>query len=319
MTGLIDKVKKLKFQPLFGLSSKHLQMIISAYIPTGRAPPSKQWFVDIGNGDKLSCEVSIPPTWKENHKTIALIHGLGGSHTSRYMIRMARKLYKRGSKVVRINLRGCGSGKGFSKLPYSAGNSDDLLKVLQALKKESPHSEITVIGFSLGGNTALKLAGELGSDAETLVKTFIAVCPPFDLEQTVLSIQQSKYRLYHQYYLKNIFKQASSWITQKFNSIYEFDDKVTGPIWGFSGAQDYYRSCSCKNFLSKIRVTSHLICAEDDPFVPLGGLKDIPSSNHVHFWTTEYGSHMGFLGRTRHAWKFQWMDHLLLDWIDEKF
>ncbi|PJD95013.1 MAG: hypothetical protein CK425_09720 [Parachlamydia sp.] len=319
MTEIVDRVKKLNFQPLFGLSSKHLQMIVSAYIPTGKAPPSTQWFVDIGKGDRLSCEVSTPLSWKKHNKTVALIHGLGGSHTSRYMVRMARKLYENGKKVVRINLRGCGSGKGLSKLPYNAGNSEDLLKVLQALKQASPDSEIIVIGFSLGGNTALKLAGELGPGAENLVKTFIAVCPPLDLEQTVLSIQQRKYFLYHQYYLKNMFKQASSWVTQKLYSIYEFDDKITGPLWGFSGAQDYYQSCSCKHFLDKIRVTSHLICAEDDPFVPINALKDIAISNHVQLWTTEHGSHLGFLGRTNQAWKFQWIDHLLLDWVDEKF
>ena len=315
----MNKVKKLNFKPLFGLSSKHLQMIISTYIPIGRAPPSNQWLVDIGNGDKLSCEVSIPLNWKRDNKTIALIHGLGGSHTSRYMVRIARKLYQNGSKVIRINLRGCGSGKGLSKLPYSAGNSHDILKVVQALKKETPDSEISVIGFSLGANIALKLAGELGIDAEKLVKTFIAVCPPLDLEHTVLSIQQKRNYLYHQYYLKKISEQARPWTTQKFPSIYAFDDKITGPLWGFSGAQDYYHSCSSKHFLNQIHVITHILCAEDDPFVSINFLKDIPLPNHVQLWATEYGSHMGFLGRTDQAWKFQWMDQLLLNWIEGNF
>lgn len=315
----MHKIKRLHFQPFLGLYSRHLQMIISAYIPGGKAPPSKQWFVDLGNDDQLSCEVSTPQNWKENNKTIALIHGLGGSHTSRYMVRMARKLYKRGNKVVRINLRGCGSGKGLSKLPYSAGNSYDVLKVLQALKKETPDSETSVIGFSLGGNTVLKLAGELGSEAENLVKTFIAVCPPLDLEQCVLSIQQKKYSLYHKYYLKRIFEQAGKWTTTKFQSLYEYDDKITGPLWGFTGAQDYYQNCSSKKFLSKIRVTSHVICAEDDPFIPIDALKDVPLSQHVNLWTTKYGSHMGFLGQTNQGWKFHWIDHLLLNWVEGQF
>lgn len=315
----MNTVRELKFKPLFGLSSRHLQMIVSAFTPPGKAPPSKQWLVDIGNGDKLSCEVSTPLSWQKNHKTIALIHGLGGSHSSRYMVRNSRKFFAKGYKAVRINLRGCGSGKGLSKLPYNAGNSNDILHVLQALKSENPESEITVIGFSLGANMALKLAGELSFDAEKFVKTFIAICPPLDLEQTVFSIQQRKYHLYHQYYFKKILEQARPWTTQKFRSIYEFDDKITGPVWGYRGAQEYYQSCSSKQFLHKIRVTSHLLCAEDDPFVPKNALEDLPLSNHVHLWKTKYGSHMGFLGITEQAWKFQWMDHLLSNWIENKF
>jgi uncharacterized protein len=311
-TGNMVLSKTLNFKPFFGVSSKHLQMIIAAFIPQGKAPNSQQWLVDIGKGDKISCLVSIPFNWKEHQKTIVLIHGLGGAHNSGYMVRMSRKLYKKGKKVVRVNLRGCGSGKGLSKLPYSAGNSDDILKVLQALKEETPRSEIFVIGFSLGANIALKLAGELGPDAEKLVKTFIAICPPFDLEHTVRLIERKKHRFYHRYYLNRIFKQSTPWTSQKFQSLYEFDDKITGPSWGFTGASDYYQNCSSKHFLSRICVTSHILSAEDDPFVSIEELKNISISNHVHLWTTKYGSHMGFLGRT----KLQWLDHLLLDWVE---
>ncbi len=308
----MNKYKTLDFKPFFGLSSKHLQMIISAFIPKGRAPPSHQWLIELGKEDKLSCEVSIPLEWKEANKTIVMVHGLGGNHSSSYMVRMARKFFKKGYKVVRINLRGCGSGKGLSKQPYSAGNSGDVLKVLQALKELAPSSEIFVIGFSLGANTILKLAGELGQDAEKIVKMFIAICPPFDLEHTVQLIEQKKHQLYHQYYLNRIFKQSVPWTTQKFQSLYEFDDKITGPLSGFFGAKDYYQHCSSKHYLNGICATTHILCAEDDPFVSMQDLENIPMSKCVHLWTTRYGSHLGFLGRT----KLQWLDLQLLDWVN---
>lgn len=307
--------KKIKFKPFFGLASNHLQMIISAFMPSGKSPPSIQQLFEIGNGDRLSCEISIPQNWTEKQKTVALIHGLGGSHESRYMIRMTRKLYEKGNKVVRINLRGSGSGKGLSKLPYNAGNSQDVLKVLEELKKMHPLSEITLIGFSLGGNIALKLAGELGLEAEKLIKTVIAISPPFDLEHTVLAMQQRNHWLYLKYYLKGISKQAKPWTTEKFRSVYEYDDKITGPLWGYSGAKDYYLNNSSKYFLDKIAVTTHILCAEDDPFVSIAALKGITTTDHVHLWTTDSGSHMGFLGRTN----FQWLDALLLSWVDDKY
>lgn len=311
---MIKKSQKLKFEPFFGFTSKHLQMIIAAFLPGGKAPLSTEMLVDIGNGDQLSCQVSIPTKWKVNDKTIVLIHGLGGSHDSRYMVRMSRKLYDKDYKVVRVNLRGSGTGKGLSKLPYNAGNSQDVLKVLQVLKKSVPSSDIVIIGFSLGGNTALKLAGELGQAAPNLIKSVIAVCPPFDLEYTVLTMKKKKYQLYQKYYLKGIFKQALPWTTEKFKSVYDYDEKITGPLWGYTGAKDYYLKNSSMHFLNRISVNTDILCAEDDPFVSINALKDLSPSDYVHLWTTDHGSHMGFLGRKN----FQWVDTLLLNWIEEK-
>lgn len=313
LPATLMRIKNLHFVPFFGLSSWHLQMVISAFSPRGKEPPSTQLLVELGQGDKLSCEISIPPQWKANDETVVMVHGLGGSHASRYMIRMSRKLYGKGYKVARVNLRGCGSGKGMSKLGYNAGNSHDVLKVIEQLKLDAPQSAIALIGFSLGGNLALKLGGELSAEAKSLIKTIIAICPPFDLKKTVLAMQETKNYLYHKYFLKGIQNQAET--KQKFMSVFEYDEKVTGPTWGFSGAQEYYDYSSSKHYLSKISIPCHILCAKDDPFVSVEELNDISLPDNVHLWITQYGSHMGFLGRK----EFQWLDQLLVNWIEGKF
>lgn len=312
-----NQINPMNFRPFFGLRSPHLQMILSAFAPAGRSPPSTQWLVDVSNGDKLSCEVSTPQEWKHDGKTVVLIHGLGGSHLSRYMVRVARKCYHHGIKVVRVNLRGCGSGEGLAKTPYCAGNSQDVFRVLALLKTDFPDSDVFLIGFSLGGNIALKLAGELSNDASTCIKAVFAVCPPFDLERTVEAIQKPKYSLYHQYYLKNILKHAVRWTNQKIRSIYEFDDVITGPSWGFKNAKDYYDHSSCKRYLNQIRVPTIILAAEDDPFVSLGDLDKTGLSGDVRLYATKYGSHMGFLGSITQGRNFQWMDDLLLSWVTQ--
>jgi len=301
-------MKRLTFCPLPGLSNCHLQTVLSTYFPSGSAPPSERWLVPIGNGDHLACEVSSPPHANE---TVVLVHGLGGSHQSKYMVRLARKFYNRGYRVVRVNLRGCGSGSGLSILPYHAGNSHDLLCVLQACKETSVH----VIGFSLGANLVLKLAGELGTQANELVTTFTAVCPPIDLEKSVQRIQENCHRLYHAYYLKKILAQARPWNPQKISTIYEFDDQLTAPLWGYSGASEYYRANSSLAFLEKIRQKTHLLFSEDDPFICCKQLKTLTLPEPLHLYTTTHGGHMGFLGKTPHPANFFWLDHTLLHWI----
>ncbi|MES2344638.1 MAG: alpha/beta fold hydrolase [Chlamydiota bacterium] len=311
------KINKLKFKPLLGLSSCHLQMIVSSYLPKGLPAPSERCLVELEDSNYLSCEISTPPCWQQTGLTVILVHGMGGSHASNYMIRLSRKLYAKGIKVVRVNLRGCGSGKGLSKLPYHAGTSFDVLKVLQFLKERSPFSEIILVGFSLGGNIALKLAGELGALAKGLVNTFIAVCAPLDLAHTVDRIQEKRNQLYHSYYLKHISRQVRAFSSQRVQTLYEFDDVITAPLWGYEGANAYYQDCSSMRFLPNIEQTTHLLFAEDDPFISFDELKGLSLADSVHLWTTEHGGHMGFLGRTPNSYSPYWMDHVLLHWIDE--
>ena len=245
-------INPLNFQPLPGMASCHLQTILSSFFPAGSRPPSTEWRVELGGGDLLSCAVSTPLSWKKSHPTVVMVHGMGGSHDSGYMIRLARKLYRKGTKVVRVNLRGCGWGKGLSKLLYNAGTSGDVLKVLQGLKNEASASEITLCGFSLGGNLILKLAGELGTGAKELVKTFIAVCAPLDLAQAVQTIQAKRNRFYHSYYLKHIHRQARPGIPQTIFTLYEFDDAITAPPGDTKALRIIMRSAAASGFCRRL-------------------------------------------------------------------
>lgn len=312
-------IQKLDFHPFPGLSSAHLQTIFPSLLPSGIAPPSKSWPVLLADGDQLCCQLSTPNGWKESDKSILLVHGLGGSHASNYMIRLARKFYALGCRVIRINLRGCGSGKQFAKLPYNAGTSHDLLTVIETL--QALPSTLFVIGFSLGASLVLKLAGELGADAKKLVQKFIAICPPLDLEQTVQLIEQRRHFFYHHYYLRKICKQAQPWTTHRAKSLYEFDDRVTAPLWGYQGAAQYYKQCSSAQFLPMIGHTTRILFAEDDPFIQLDYAALSARSSHVDISTTTHGGHLGFLSHPRKKGDkrsgFFWLDDLLLDWTCE--
>jgi predicted alpha/beta-fold hydrolase len=302
---------QLTFRPYPGLSSSHLQTIIGAFRPPGTPPPSERILVPLEDGDLLSCEVSIPVSWSEEQKTVVLVHGLGGSHTSPHMVRISRKFYRQGYRVVRVNLRGCGSGKGLANKTYYGGASHDIRCVLEFFKQRAPKSPHYTVGFSLGGNIILKLAGELGKQARDLVFGFIAICPPLDLAKSVRLIE--RYPFYHVYYLNKLRKQARFWLEKKVRSLYEFDDTFTAPMWGYSGADEYYRYCSSIQFLPRIAHRCHLLFAEDDPFVDIGDLPSLP--DQVHAFSTKFGGHMGFIGKTEKAHRSFWLDQVLIDWV----
>lgn len=294
------------FRPLPGLSSPHLQTIFGALKRPPEAPPTVTKLVSVGNGDFVACECSIPAEFK---KIVVLVHGLGGSHASGYMIRMARRLYDRNIMAVRMNLRSCGSGRGLSNLPYHAGRSQDLMSVVEVLQRDFPGCELNVVGFSLGANIALKLQGELG-EASPIAKT-VAVTPPLDLACAVAHIQKT---IYHRHYLKHVCKQATPWLHTRVKSLYEFDDKITGPVWGFSGADEYYRHASSCNYLAGIKRPSYVLFSEDDPFIPRE-IRNIAIGMPVIVDTTRHGGHMGFLGYTEPEFRCHWLDQYILNII----
>ncbi|MBA2727245.1 MAG: alpha/beta fold hydrolase [Parachlamydiaceae bacterium] len=312
-------VRWLDFQPLLGTSSKHLQTIIPTFRSAQLAPESARWFVNLSDDDRLSCEMSTPPKWQLTDQTVVMLHGLGGSHEAKYMIRMAKKSFDKGYRVIRVNLRGCGSGKGLSKLPYHAGCSEDLLKVLEAYKIEAPESPVTLIGFSLGANVALKFAGELGESATRWIKRCFAVCTPIDLKQTVLAIGKRMHFFYEMHFLKSLARQTQTWMKHKVSSIYEFDQTITAPLGGFENADDYYLKCSSKHFLSKIRCQTEILLAEDDPFIDASLIQEIHVPSSVNIWQTKQGGHMGFIGRNAVSHDYYWMDQLLLHWLEDDF
>lgn len=313
-----NKHEKLPFTPAPGLGSPHLQTFLACFTPAGPLPPSKTLEVELSDGDKLACEISTPPTWKKEDPSVVLVHGLGGCHTSSYMVRMARKLYQSGVQSVRVNLRCCGTGIKLSKRPYHGGVSEDLLEVVQALKKSTPRSPITLIGFSLGGNIALKLAGELGEKALGLIEKTIAVCAPIDLKKTAEIMSLPKNKLYNLYYMKQLEAQSKRWINGKtFSNIYEFDDLVTVPQWGFKDPFEYYETCSGYAYLPFIKHPCYLLFADDDPFVDYYAHSITEASPYVKVWASPSGGHMGFFGWANEEHKYFWLDFQLFKWILE--
>ncbi len=309
--------KHLNFRPLAGLESPHLQMVFSTFAPAGPPPESKPLYVKLADGDTLCCQVSTPPSWQPDQPTVTLVHGLGGSEHSHYMIRLARKFFQAGLRAVRINLRGCGSGENLNKLPYTCGDSHDIKAVLEVLKESTPQSAIHLLGFSLGGNIIIKMAGELGEKASPLIAHMAAICPVLDIAQSLDLISKTSNRLYHRYYLGKIHEQGRRWIKNtKISSIYEYDKKVTVPLWGYANNHDYYEKCSSRRHLSKIQVPCDLLMSADDPFIDYSILQNTKLSLSTNAWLSPHGGHIGFIGRSTDKQKgIYWIDNFLLQWV----
>lgn len=257
---------------------------------------------------------------------LLLIHGLEGSSTSGYALSMAYAALERGFAVHRFNLRGCGGTEHLALSSYHAGQTSDPLSVLRQIRGQAS-APLFVCGYSLGGNIALKLAGELGETAPDLLTAVCAVSVPIDLAASAAAIERPANFLYQNRFVARLkdrirrrHLQAPEIYTlehlPKIRTITNFDDYYTARLFGFGTAANYFRTQSSNQFLDRIRISALVVQAKDDPMVPFS-MFDVPAfaaNPRLRLEAVEHGGHLGFLARGGPRF---WLDGVLMDWLEE--
>ena len=261
-------------------------------------------------------------------RTAVLVHGVGGSSQSRYMLRAASALFRRGLHVVRLNLRGAGDSVATAPSLYHAGLTADPRTFAEALGRDRRVDGIALIGFSLGGNVLLKLAGEWGHLPPSVVKAICTLSAPLDLEATSRRLEELRNLPYRVYILRGLVTQGELFAQlhpelaryeprslRRLTSIREYDRRVIVPMHGFASVEDYYGRSSAGPYLHAIRVPTLMLHAEDDPMVPLGTLSAAEdASNAVSFVTSKKGGHVGWFGGMGEK---PWVDTWAIDRVCE--
>ncbi|OGN62999.1 MAG: hypothetical protein A3F09_01680 [Chlamydiae bacterium RIFCSPHIGHO2_12_FULL_49_11] len=314
----------MDFKPL--IKSAYYQTVIGTAIDFELELSSRTHYVKLADGDIIAAEISTPKGWKKTDSTVVLVHGLCGSHRSHYMKRIGRRMVRCGARAVRINLRGCGTGRGLARGIYHSGCSLDVEAVVRDLKRLTPESRIVLGGFSLGANVVLKLAGELRDEGEKLLAGTIAVSPPVDLLSSARLFMRKENQVYARYFLRLLmhdvnfihshFSDLPPHNLPPFLTLNDFDELYVAPRAHFSSALEYYHRCSAKNVIPNIDVATKILFAKDDPIICESSIDVLRLPPKVHVYKTEHGGHIGFLGRDFFK-KFRWMDHVFEMWACE--
>lgn len=326
---MFDSWNPQKFSPSILLSSSHIQTIGSHYMPSGDdITPDTEHLVPLEDGDQiLLMDNAAAENTHEKDRIILLIHGLGGCYLSRYMIRLNKRFVEQGYRCLRMNLRACGPSWRYATLPPNAGRSDDLRQTLQFIKEKYPSHPITVIGFSMGANILLKMAGEDGFARSGNIDSLIAVSPPTDLKRGVTQLKSTGGKLYSHFFTrmlkKDIYRlQKNVPELRQYNidhcrELFEIDECFTAPASGFSSADHYYEESSSLHYLENIKIPGLILGAYDDPIIDGSVYRDLKSHPHLKYHFTEKGGHVAFLGAptlplSRAFSSFRWMDDEIL-------
>lgn len=286
----------------------HLQTLASFFLSRRiHLPAPEERLVEVEPGVQILCHCHWQGK-KEGPITMIIVHGLEGSSESQYMLGLSYKGLAAGMNVIRVNQRNCGGTDRLSDTLYHSGRSQDIAAIAQNLVDRDHISRFALVGFSMGGNLVLKLAGEWGRDGPQQFRAVAAVCPAMDLAASADALHFRSNRLYEWYFLwklRNRFLAKARLFPGKFDvfrlkgisSLREFDDKITAYYCGFEGATDYYARAAAANVIDRIAVPTLIVHAANDPFIRVlpETRQKVLSNSQIRFIETADGGHCSFL------------------------
>ena len=155
-----------------------------------------------GSGDRL---VARFHPGRKPVPAVVLVPGLTGCEASRYVLQSAGAWLASGAPVVRLNLRGSPPGRSVARGHYHMDRVRDLAEACLAVADLDPGIRdrgIAIVGFSLGGARALRLAS--APHLPAMVKTVVAVSAPLDLAAAADRIARPRNRLYERWLLARL-------------------------------------------------------------------------------------------------------------------
>jgi hypothetical protein len=262
--------------------------------------------------------------------TIIIVHGLEGSSESQYALGVTEKALAAGMNVVRYNQRNCGGTDAWAPVLYHSGLSDDISAVSRELIERDGISRLALVGFSMGGNLVLKLAGEWGALGPPQFRAVAACCPSMDLAASADALHDPANRLYELYFLFNLRRRMirkARLFPDHFDpgrmrgmrSLRDFDHQVTAYYCGFTGADDYYARAAASNVVDKISVPALILHAANDPFIRIlpETRRKIAANHNITFIETKDGGHCAFLERQNGQGGGFWAESELVNFLRE--
>ena len=322
------------FVPRRGFRNRHVQTILGNFLPRpNRLPPSIPEWIEVSPATphRISSQVLCHGHWqpedvRADRLTVILLHGLEGSSQSQYVLGNGGKMWLAGWNVVRMNMRNCGGTESLSPTLYHSGLSEDVRAVMTELTRRFGLRQVALVGYSMGGNLVLKLAGELGRGplkevvrpvthavpAAPKLCAVVAVSPAVDLAESADALHLPANRIYERRFLKALIQRFrrkallfpavyDSSRADGLRSLRDFDERVTALYSGFAGASDYYFRASSARVLDRIAVPTLILHALDDPFIRLTpeSRAKIAGNPSITLIEPQHGGHCAFLAAPR--------------------
>jgi uncharacterized protein len=292
-----------------------------------RLPPPSERFFDVAPDTKVlaHCHWQAAP---ERSPALLALHGLEGSSSAHYMRGLADKAFAAGFNVILLNQRNCGGTEHLAPGLYHSGLTSDADHVIRELAAVDGIDRVVVAGYSLGGNLALKLAGDYGEASPPHLLGVCAVSPVIELEACVRALERRQNFVYQWNFVRGLkarMRRKAAYFPGAYSTeplegirtVRDFDEVYTAPHFGFRNASDYYHRASAMRVIDRVRVPALIITAEDDPFVPSQPFSEplVCSNPSLKVIVTPKGGHCAFVTDGSPGYDGYWAEHRILHFI----
>jgi predicted alpha/beta-fold hydrolase len=240
---------------------------------------------------------------------VVLHHGWEGSADSLYVLALGQYLFERGFDIFRLNLRDHGPTHHLNRELFHSCRLPEVVGAARRLQSLFPEQELNLVGFSLGGNFALRVGARAGA-AGLRIRRIVAVSPVLEPEATLLALENGAV-LYRQYFVwkwrNSLLKKQLAW-----PGVYDFEEMLRTPTLRFMTDYLVRRYSEFPDLLSylhgyaivrgaleSLTVPARIIASQDDPMIPARDLERLPRLPNLRVTAYRHGGHCGFVDSLR--------------------
>ena len=280
--------------------------------------------LDCGGGVRLTGMHAAQRVLPGPRGLAVLLHGWEGSVASSYLLRTGSRLSAAGFDVFRLNFRDHGDSHHLNEELFHSNRLDEVVAALGCIAERFPERPLTVAGFSLGGNFALRVALRAPAAGIPLAHA-VAVCPVISPEQGLKALEAAPW-FYQGYFLRKwrgsllrkraLFPQRYDFAPTDLNrSLRELTRWLVERHTDFGTLEHYLDGYSIAgDRLSALAVPVSILTAADDPIIPVEDFRRLALPPSARLDILPWGGHCGFLlGASLDSYA----EHYVLERLDE--
>ena len=294
------------FEPPRWMRHHMVQTILASlkFRKSGRCPmldAAEDMILNCEDGVRLKGSFSPHP---ENKALVIFLHGWEGSQESTYVVSGGRQVYARGASVFRLNYRDHGGSHDLNEGLFYSTLFNEVFDAVKQAANLANGAPVYIVGFSLGGNFALRIARSLRDLTISELKHIFAISPVVDPWGAAPLVDQNY--LFRRYFLKKWTKSLR--IKQSlFPDLYDFSE-----ILSYKKVLDitqkllpeYSEYPDMESYFNAYRVDPHdlahcpvpisIITAADDGMIPVADILKLALNVNAKRIIHAHGGHNGF-------------------------
>lgn len=235
---------------------------------------------------------------------VLLLHGWEGDSHSAYNLVLGSALVRAGYHVLRLNLRDHGPTHHLNRGIFFATMIEEVHAVTRQVGLLSSGKSFHIVGASLGGSFAVRMALRHARSPIPNLQRVIAINPVLNPRRTCILLDNHPilHRYFRRRWLNSLRKKQLLFpdlydftpITS-IQSIWDMTDYLTKSIPCFGGVEDYLNAYSVEpSQFRDLHTRLTILTAANDPIIPSADIAALPSHPLLQVHILPQGGHVGY-------------------------